>query len=530
VEIDIKKINSKKMCFDACIEIGCEWIPWFLKFFNIFEYPLEWFKDHQIDGALNLFVELNAKKKELTVTLLEMKVTVEKIVTFLKPLEELRRLCYLFNCLTPFKIVKDSTTNSKEDRTKFIADLKTSHRRNQFQIAAKGGKGYSISINSRQRVHWFLTSEHFKCSVKIEFSTFDNEFHELFSKQMVSLNQMILNGEFETQKTGSLLLMIENEYGNASERIRFRIKSIDLSKCYLFNGIFDLFYQRYAQQSARAINEHQLNNLLKETFLFIDKLLAGTITLKDMDRLKTTFYNKNIIVQDEVRSLFINQSDAKKLNQGNDIKYPTDVEIQQVCERVQIYQYYSHINNIIECIQKFDILPENSDDELIDNLKRLRNDEKSYLSEISNVYKILQEKLKCLSSSHLLLIKAVTECSAIVDLMKSTDLYSNDGRHRFQELRDNLTTQFQLQERNNMILNSLIITYILCEPFVIKAKSFAEFADRLSQLSNIDDSSLKHIKGTLLHQKYYVVHFLLYSDQRKYPSCNYVAVNNSCIG
>jgi hypothetical protein len=249
-----------------------------------------------------------------------------------------------------------------------------------------------------------------------------------------------------------------------------------------------------------------------------------------MDRLKTTFYNKNIIVQDEVRSLFINQSDAKKLNQGNDIKYPTDVEIQQVCERVQIYQYYSHINNIIECIQKFDILPENSDDELIDNLKRLRNDEKSYLSEISNVYKILQEKLKCLSSSHLLLIKAVTECSAIVDLMKSTDLYSNDGRHRFQELRDNLTTQFQLQERNNMILNSLIITYILCEPFVIKAKSFAEFADRLSQLSNIDDSSLKHIKGTLLHQKYYVVHFLLYSDQRKYPSCNYVAVNNSCIG
>lgn len=494
--IDDNQVGSnKEICFKTCIEIGHEWIHWFLKFFDIFEYPLGWFKHHQINIALDLFLELTAGKKDPVVTLLEMKTTVEKIIKFLDPLEKLQRLCHLFNCLVSLKFIEKGTINNGENRAEFIENLQTSYRKNQFQLDSKSVIEYPVKVNNRQHIHWSLTSEQFECSVKVEYTTVDNDSHVLFDQNAVPLNQKILNGKFETQKAGSLLFTIGNHIGNTTERIWFRIKSTDLSKCYLFNGIFDLFYQQYRQQLSGVINQDQLNNLLNDTFLFIDKLLEGTISLKDMNKLKTTFYKKNILVQDEVRSLCINRSDANQFKQERNVKYPTDEEIEEVCERIQIYQYYSHINNIIECIKKFDILPE-SDTKLIENFENLSNDEKSNLSQISNVYKILKEQLTCLSSSHLLLIKTVHKCAAVIELMKSTDLYSINGRHRFQELQDNLTVQFQLQERNNTILHALIIIYKLCEPFVIKANSFTEFTNRISQLQNIDDSSLKHIDGT----------------------------------
>ena len=56
-------------------------------------------------------------------------------------------------------------------------------------------------------------------------------------------------------------------------------------------------------------------------------------------------------------------------------------------------------------------------------------------------------------------------------------------------------SDFQLQELNNMILNSWIITYTLIEPFIFKAKNFDDFVQRFSQITNLDESSLNHIKG-----------------------------------
>ncbi|CAF1202689.1 unnamed protein product [Rotaria sp. Silwood1] len=134
------------------------------------------------------------------------------------------------------------------------------------------------------------------------------------------------------------------------------------------------------------------------------------------------------------------------------------------------------------------------EDESIGHLKQLSSNENISLSDISEVYKILLEQFKTLGSEHLHLIKTSVECSAVVNMMKKSDLYSPQGRHRFQELRDNFTTQFQLQERNNMILNSLIITHILCEPFITQTKTLPEFVDRLAHLRNFEESSLKHMR------------------------------------
>ena len=117
------------------------------------------------------------------------------------------------------------------------------------------------------------------------------------------------------------------------------------------------------------------------------------------------------------------------------------------------------------------------------------------MEKISQVCGISAEKFRDVNSKHLDLIKTANECPNIIEIMKEFDLYSMEGRHRFQELRDNLTIQFQLQERNNIMLNSFIVTYALCEPFVLKAETLKTFVDRIINLSNFDTGSLKHMIG-----------------------------------
>ncbi|CAF1212878.1 unnamed protein product [Rotaria sordida] len=216
-----------------------------------------------------------------------------------------------------------------------------------------------------------------------------------------------------------------------------------------------------------------------------------------MEYLKTVFHNKNINVKEEVKALFANCSntDQKQENTGT---IPLR-QIEQVCEWLQTCQYYSHLNTIIECVQKLNIisnLNSNKNYESIDHLQKLIINVNVSLKEISEICKNIYECFQKLTNHHLQLIKTILECSNIVQMMKKFDLYSTQGLHRFQEIRDNLTTQFQLQERNNMILNSWIISYALCQPFVSQVENLEEFVDNLAKLLNIDESTLEHIKGS----------------------------------
>ena len=125
------------------------------------------------------------------------------------------------------------------------------------------------------------------------------------------------------------------------------------------------------------------------------------------------------------------------------------------------------------------------------------------MKQIANAYKIVKQRFQQLKHQHLQLIKTAVECPAVVDMMRRSNLYSTNGRRRFQELRDNLTTQFQLQERNNMILNSWIITYGLCGPFVEPARNLDEFIQRMASIEHLDESSLDHLKSMLIERKNY---------------------------
>lgn len=500
-DIDITKMNSEEEIFDKCIRKGKEWFTWFDRFFDIFEYPIQWFEDHKVDGAHELLAELNTIKDKPTISLLEIKQVAEKILKLLKELEQLARFCRLFKCSTTFDNIEPGTTDGEEGRDKFITEMQTSHRDSKLAIDPNTGATKSIVIDNRQRVEWSLASENYSCNIKIEYMHANGSRVTLYDKVNVPVDKRVLYGEFETKKSGYLLITIFNAQKKPPQKVWFRVIATDLAKCHIFNGIFDIFYQKHYQKSKQKIKEHQLNDLLNQTFSFIDKLLTGTIEMKDMSYLKTIFCDKNIVVQDEVRGLIMNRSAPEPRRNPNVVavqsQIPTDAEIQKVCEWIQTYQYYSHLNNIIECIEVFDIIPKTNKDQSIKKLEQLRNNESFTLCQITDVYKSLKERLQRLSSSHLQLIRTMLECISVVTMMKENNLYSVDGRHRFQELRDNLTTQFQLQERNNLILNSLIMAYNLCEPFSVQATSFDHFVDRLTKLPKVNDNSLKPIKGIL---------------------------------
>ncbi|CAF1222260.1 unnamed protein product [Adineta steineri] len=202
-------------------------------------------------------------------------------------------------------------------------------------------------------------------------------------------------------------------------------------------------------------------------------------------------------IREEVQKLFANRSTINNKQETVTtvmLNIASDQEIEQVCEWLKTYQCCSYVNIIIDCVQKFNVISNDDNDESLDYLQQLALNTNCSLKEISQTNIDLYQRFQKLTSQHLQLIKTFGECSNVVQMMKQSDLYSIHGLRRFQELRDNLTTQFQLQERNSMILNSWIITYALCKPFVFQVNTLEEFVDKLAQLANIDESSLEHIK------------------------------------
>ncbi|CAF4151551.1 unnamed protein product, partial [Rotaria sordida] len=487
-DINIKiDVESKEEFFNQFIQQVNDWIQWFNKFVDIFLYIIEWEKNYNINEATQIFSDLISIRDGSSKTIIQMKIIIERTLKLLKPFSDLRRLCHLFNCLTSFRIIDHNNIQHQIDSKTYIQELKYSQSNNTFMIESKQLGEKIIPINDRQHVQWFLASERQSCIVQIEYRT--NRIHDknilLFSKNNIPIDKYVLNGEFETLRNGQLIIIIDNQQQFDSRNIWYRIQSIDLSVYHLFNGIFNFFYEKYVQQFTQSIKEDQLSQLLDQVYRFIDRLLNGVLHLHEMSAVKTIFCNKNISVREEVKKLFANRSD----------KTPIDQEIEQVCEWLLVYQLYSHLNIIMHCIQIFDIVPIDSDDELIGHLKTLSANENCTLKEITEAYKILQQRFRYLTSQHLQLIKTVVECLNVVQILKKFNMYSSYGRRRFGELQDKLTTQFQLQERNNMILNSLIMTYALCEPFVIKAKNLEDFIFRLARLPKFEENSVKDIMG-----------------------------------
>ncbi|CAF4187948.1 unnamed protein product, partial [Rotaria magnacalcarata] len=504
-DIDISVTDRKEEFFRRFIQQVNAWLEWFDKFIDIFQHITEWLKTRKLQSAEQLLNDIHTIKKDSMVSLIKIKAIIQDIVELLKPFKNLHRLCDLFNCMNSFENIDSGTLSNEEQRKSYIEELKRFHTNNTFTVNAKTKHEHCHPIGARRVVRWSLACEKLECNINIEYriNTPRINSYTLFSKEKIPLDKNVLRGQFKTQRNGDLIITINNQNGGTPRTIWYQCKTAPFSTCHLFDGIFFMLRQQYFEQSIENIKDKDLSDLIDKVFSFIDRLLNGDITLQEMDYLKTVFHDKNIDVKEEVKTLFANRliidnkrettrtTTAEIISQGQN-----NQKIEQVCEWLRTYQYYSYLNIIIDCVQKFDIiLNSDKNDESIDNLQEMNINENCSLKKISETYKDLYERFQKLTNHHLQLIKAISECSHVVQMIKKFDLYSTQGLRRFLELRDNLTTQFQLQERNNMILNSLIISYALCEPFVHQVENLEEFIDNLAKLSNIDETSLEHIKA-----------------------------------
>ncbi|CAF4220855.1 unnamed protein product, partial [Rotaria sp. Silwood2] len=494
-DIDISKIDSKEEFLHRFILHINRWLEWYDKFIDIFQYIIERFKTWKLDDAEQLFIDIRTIKYDSLIRVIKIKSIIQQILKILKSFNNLQRLCDLFNCLDSFESIDTGSLTHTDQSQSYIGELKRLHTNTTFTVNANTSQEKHFMIDACRLVHWSFACEKFPCNIKVEYhiNTPHSKTYTLFHNQNAPLHKQVLQGEFKTERNGNLIITIDNRNERAPQIIWYQYRTIALSTCHLFDGIFSMYYKKYSKQSIKNIKEDDLSKLIDQTFYFIDKLLNGEITLQEIDYLKTVFYDKNIDVKEEVKKLFANRS----INDNKQERMRTTTaidhqEIEQVCEWLRTYQYYSHLSIIIDCVQKFNII---SNNESFDHLHEMIINENCSLKTFSETYKDLYERFRKLTNHHLQLIKIIIECLNVVEMMKKFDLYSTHGLRRFQELRDNLTTQFQLQERNNMILNSWIISYALCEPFVRQVKSLEEFVDNLAKLSNIDESSLKHIKA-----------------------------------
>ncbi|CAF4355046.1 unnamed protein product, partial [Adineta steineri] len=219
----------------------------------------------------------------------EIRIIIDCVLKLLQPFKDLRRLCQLFNCLISFQILNPGTLNPQDTRLKFLTELKRSQPNNTFTVEAHKSYKHNISISDRQQVQWSLTCDNSLCDITIEYRS-NNHKHEILYKQKnVPIHNNVLCGQFETQRSGQLIITIDNKNNPVSEIIWYGIKSIGLSTCHLFHGIFTM----NNRQTSEIISENEFNKLLDQTFDFIDKLLNGDLTLRTMTKLRSIFYDKN---------------------------------------------------------------------------------------------------------------------------------------------------------------------------------------------------------------------------------------------
>lgn len=491
------KIEPSENSCSYFVEQVKKWISWFHQFFDIFQYIIEWLRKYHVDGAAELCFAINSSRNKNTILVLEMKKAAEKIMNMLRSIKNLERLCNILNCSVPFKLIEEGTKYDVQDSKKYIKNLKRLNSNNSFVADSQESISQKCSINSHQNVYWSLASENWSCDVNIWFQRvgLSDDPVLLFPGVDIPTDKFVYHGEFETLYPGQLIIELVNRKHNPCS-IWYHIKQNNMPVCRLFDGIASLCYADDLAQKERIDISSFIDKLDNKVFPFIDQLLDGKIKLSEMSDLEDIFCGENIHIPYEVTKLFTNRLTNEE--QHTTTATPSKQQIDQICKRLQIFQYYSHIKIIVNCIKTFGIISDTDGTSTIDNLEELSDKKQCFLENISRDYSLLTQEFQDISSKHLDLIKTANECSNIIELMKEFDLYSEKGRQKFQELRDNLTIQFQLQELNNVMLNSFIITYALCEPFVLKAKTLKEFVVRIVKLVNFDANSLHHMKGKII--------------------------------
>ena len=490
-DIVIENIETNEKFFRQFIRTIVDWFKWFDRFIEIFQNIIDWLKSYNVEGLNKLFENLMEIRDNPNRSVIQSRTVVAKVLRVLETFNNLHRLCYSLNCLVSFQILNPAVLSTRNNAQLFLVETKRLQPSNTFTIDPNNTLEQTFTIDDRQEVQWFLVSENNAVNVTVEFRILGLKQRSelLYENENAQIHRNVLHGRFLTQRQGQLVFKIKNSHTTNSQSIWYRTKTNFLLPCHLFNGIFQMFVDQHFDRTLQIIQQNTMCSLLDHVFKFIDKLLSGDVTLQSMKKLQPVFFDKNINIREEVKKLHFNLHNQAEIVDNNN-------SVDQVCLWLQTYQYYTHINVIMKCIEQFDLLPVNNEEEIIENLKRLSDDNNCSLKDINLTYQILQDFLKTLTHQHLQLIKTAVECANVIHMMKKADLYSTNGQRRFQEMRDNLTTQFQMQELNNTILNAWIFTYDLIKPFISRADNFGHFIEHLANVTNLEETSLNYIKGS----------------------------------
>ncbi|CAF1636962.1 unnamed protein product, partial [Adineta ricciae] len=269
-DIIITLTESKEEYFKRFLEQVNEWLQWFDRFLTISLYIIEWLKNLNVDGAAQLLRDIHNSKDNTLTTVIQMKTIVERILKLFQPFNDLQRLCHLFNCLTSFQMIDAGELNTRMNSANYIRDLKRLQPNNSFHIPAKATMSKSFPIQDRQHVQWSIASDKFPCDIEIQYSLAEvqGDIKSLYTKKNVAVEKHVLQGEFETQRAGQLVITIDNEKLHNPRTVWYRIIQTQLSTCHLFHGIFNMFSQKYHKRFAGPIKEKEIAELLDKVFQF----------------------------------------------------------------------------------------------------------------------------------------------------------------------------------------------------------------------------------------------------------------------
>ena len=126
-DIQIVQIDTKEKYFQEFIKQVKDWLCWFNKFLIAVLPIVEWLKSWNVQGMDQLFRDLYKIRSDSSITVIELKTTIERTLKLLRSFNNLPRLCHLFNCFIPFQITDSGTLMQHLVSKNFIRDLKRFH-------------------------------------------------------------------------------------------------------------------------------------------------------------------------------------------------------------------------------------------------------------------------------------------------------------------------------------------------------------------------------------------------------------------
>ena len=287
----------------------------------------------------------------------------------------------------------------------------------------------------------------------------------------------------------------------------FRLKPSNLFKSYLENYLFimDGVMQPIVQvgsQQTQVMNH--LNEAAQSAIDLILRLCDGSATEQEVT-LNGNLPLQDIDVENErhILQLFVevisDEMSSKKLSCSG---------LRGVTALLELLQMYKDIFIIREVCKEFELTECTSDPDL-DNIVKIadelsKTECRAMLTMEEAIVKLTRVKDVLLikgkhSQTILKLFKAVSNSKAFFQFAEENGFRGDNGRRKFIQLHNLVTTRLQHEEYNGVVLDHLLGCYDYIDPFLRKPSSLNELMMLVTALPNIENgiNQLRTVNGNI---------------------------------